>query len=30
MSIMFLWNINESFYSPYSNPIIRIGFGVGL
>ena len=30
MSIMFLWNVNESFYSPYSNPIIRIGFGVGL
>lgn len=30
MSIMFLWNINESIYSPYSNPIIRIGFGIGL
>jgi hypothetical protein len=30
MSLMFLWNVNESIYSPYSNPIIRIGFGVGL
>jgi len=30
MSLMVLWNINESYYSPYSNPIIRIGFGVGL
>lgn len=30
MSLMFLWNINESIYSPYSNPIIRIGFGIGL
>lgn len=30
MSIMFLWNVNETVYSPYINPIIRIGFGVGL
>lgn len=30
MSLMLLWNVNESFYSPYSNPIIRIGFGIGL
>jgi hypothetical protein len=30
MSIMLLWNINETVYSPYINPIIRIGFGVGL
>ena len=30
INLMILWNINESFYSPYSNPIIRIGFGVGL
>jgi hypothetical protein len=30
MSLMFLWNVNESYYSPYRNPIIRIGFGVGL
>lgn len=30
MSIMILWNINETYYSPYSNPIIRIGFGAGF
>jgi long-subunit fatty acid transport protein len=30
INLMVLWNVNESFYSPYSNPIIRIGFGVGL
>jgi hypothetical protein len=30
MSLMLLWNVNESYYSPYRNPIIRIGFGVGL
>jgi hypothetical protein len=30
MSIMMLFNVNESYYSPYRNPIIRIGFGVGL
>jgi len=30
LSLMLLWNINETYYSPYSNPIIRIGFGVGL
>jgi len=30
MSLMVLFNVNESFYSPYRNPIIRIGFGVGL
>jgi hypothetical protein len=30
MSLMILWNVNESYYSPYRNPIIRIGFGVGL
>jgi hypothetical protein len=30
MSLMLLFNINESPYSPYSNPIIRIGFGVGI
>jgi hypothetical protein len=30
MSLMLLWNVNESIYSPYRNPIIRIGFGVGL
>ena len=30
VNLMVLWNVNESFYSPYSNPIIRIGFGIGL
>jgi hypothetical protein len=30
MSLMFLWNVNETVYSPYVNPIIRIGFGIGL
>jgi hypothetical protein len=30
INLMVLWNVNESIYSPYSNPIIRIGFGVGL
>lgn len=30
ISMMMLFNVNETIYSPYSNPIIRIGFGVGL
>ncbi len=30
ISIVVLWNLNESIYSPYSNPVIRMGFGVGL
>jgi len=30
MDIMILFNLNESYNSPYSNPIFRIGFGVGL
>lgn len=29
-SIMLLYNLNESLHSPYSNPILRIGFGIGL
>jgi len=29
-TIMALWNINESKYSPYGNPIIRMGFSIGL
>ena len=29
-TILVLFNLNESYYSPYSNPIIEIGFGVGL
>lgn len=30
VNLMLLFNVNETVYSPYSNPIIRIGFGVGL
>lgn len=26
VDLMLLWNINQSIYSPYSNPIIRMGF----
>jgi hypothetical protein len=29
-TLVIFWNVNESLYSPYRNPIIRIGFGVGL
>lgn len=29
-TISVLFNVLESDYSPYSNPIIRVGFGVGL
>jgi hypothetical protein len=30
LDILILYNLNESYYSPYSNPLFRIGFGVGL
>ncbi len=30
MAIELLWNVNESVYSFYQNPIIRIGFGFGI
>lgn len=30
ISLMVLFNVNESLYSPYRNPVIRMGFGVGL
>lgn len=30
LTIMALWNINENKYSPYSNPIIRMGVNFGL
>jgi hypothetical protein len=30
MTIMILWNVNEQYYSPYQNPVIRIGFGAGI
>lgn len=29
-SILLLYNLNESLHSPYSNPILRIGFGIAL
>jgi hypothetical protein len=29
-TISIFYNVNETYYSPYRNPIIRIGFGVGL
>jgi len=29
-TIAILYNVLETKYSPYSNPVIRIGFGVGL
>jgi hypothetical protein len=28
--ILALYNLTESYYTPYSNPIIRIGFVIGL
>jgi hypothetical protein len=30
IDIMILFNLNDSYNSPYSNPVFRIGFGVGL
>ena len=30
LDFLFLYNINESSYSPYVNPVIRIGFGIGI
>lgn len=30
VTIMVLYNLNETMNSPYSNPIIRVGFAVGL
>jgi hypothetical protein len=30
MYILVLWNLNDSYNSPYNNPIIRVGFNVGL
>lgn len=29
-SILVLFNLNDSAESPYTNPIIRVGFGIGL
>ena len=30
MDVLLLFNLNNSYYSPYSNPVFRIGVGVGL
>ncbi|MBN8702718.1 MAG: hypothetical protein J0M08_06620 [Bacteroidetes bacterium] len=30
MNLMALWNVNDSELSPYQNPIIRVGFGMGF
>ena len=30
INLMLLWNFNESIYSLYSNPVIRVGVDVGL
>ncbi|MCX6285957.1 MAG: hypothetical protein NTY96_02435 [Bacteroidetes bacterium] len=30
MDILILFNLNDAYYSPYSNPVFRIGVGVGL
>ncbi len=30
VDIMLLYNLTETPYTPYSNPIIRVGFGIGL
>lgn len=30
VTLAIYYNINESYYSPYRNPIINIGFGVGF
>ena len=30
LDLMILFNLNDSYMSPYSNPIFRIGFGIGL
>ena len=30
VSFMVLWNLNETYTSPYSNPVFRIGFNAFL
>ncbi len=30
MNVMILYNLTETIYSPYSNPVFRVGFGVGI
>ncbi|HRH67353.1 MAG TPA: hypothetical protein PLU53_13705 [Bacteroidia bacterium] len=30
VNFLLLYNVNESRYSPYINPVVRIGFGIGI
>ena len=30
LDLMILFNLNDSYLSPYTNPIFRLGFGIGL
>ena len=30
LDAMLLWNFNTGYYQPYNNPVIRIGFNLGL
>jgi len=30
MNLLILWNLNETIDSPYTNPIIRVGFSIGF
>jgi len=30
LDFLILFNLNDSYLSPYTNPVIRIGFGIGL
>ena len=30
INLMLLYNLNETTYSPYQNPIIRLSFGIGI
>jgi hypothetical protein len=30
LNVLLLYNLNQSYFSPYQNPIFRIGFGIGI
>ncbi len=30
MNLMILWNLNDTYDSPYTNPVIRMGFSIGM
>ncbi len=30
INLMLLYNLNETYYSPYQNPIFRLSFGIGI